>query len=93
MQLQTDLCYSYVTVILNPINAELNPICHLLALLGAHHILHVSKIRVKTSFCNIIFKIKQITSFTECKSGTTQTLPFGVNAKLEFKKYNSYIGQ
>jgi len=27
-------------------NAELNPICHLLALLGAHHILHVSRIRV-----------------------------------------------
>jgi hypothetical protein len=23
-----------------------NPICHLLALLGAHHILHVSRIRV-----------------------------------------------
>ena len=33
--------------ILNPLNAELNPICHLLSLLGAHHILHVSRIRVK----------------------------------------------
>jgi len=30
-----------------PLNAELNPICHLLALLGTHHILHVSVIRVK----------------------------------------------
>jgi len=30
----------------NPLNAELNPICHLLALLGAHRILHVSRIRV-----------------------------------------------
>jgi len=30
----------------NPLNAELNPICHLLALLGAHHILHVSRRRV-----------------------------------------------
>jgi len=29
----------------NPLNAELNPICHLLAL-GAHHILHVGMIRV-----------------------------------------------
>jgi len=29
------------------LNTELNPICHLLALLGAHHILHVSRIRVK----------------------------------------------
>ena len=32
--------------IINPLNAELNPICHLLALLGAHHILHVRGIRV-----------------------------------------------
>ena len=31
----------------NSLNADLNPICHLLALLGAHHILHVSRIRVK----------------------------------------------
>jgi len=32
--------------LINPLNAELNPICHFLALLGAHHILHVSRIRV-----------------------------------------------
>jgi len=32
----------------NPLNADLNPICHLLALLGAHHILHVSRIRVSS---------------------------------------------
>ena len=31
----------------NPVNPELNPICYLLALLGAHHFLHVSRIRVK----------------------------------------------
>ena len=36
-----------VTQYFNPLNAELNPICHLLALLAAHHILHVSRIRVK----------------------------------------------
>ena len=30
-----------------PLNAELNPICHLLALLGARHILHFFRIRVK----------------------------------------------
>ena len=35
------------TVRFNPFNAELNPICHLLTLLGAHHILHVSRVRVK----------------------------------------------
>jgi len=33
--------------VLNPLNAELNPICHLLALLGGHF-LHVSRIRVKS---------------------------------------------
>jgi len=31
----------------NPLNPELNPICYLLALLGSHHFLHVSRIRVK----------------------------------------------
>ena len=32
----------------NPLDPELNPICYLLALLGAHHFLHVSRIRVKS---------------------------------------------
>ena len=34
---------------INPLNAKLNPICHLLALLGAHHILHVSRVRVNST--------------------------------------------
>ena len=33
--------------LVNPLKSELNPICYLLALLGAHHFLHVSRIRVK----------------------------------------------
>jgi hypothetical protein len=33
--------------LLNPLNTELNPICHLLALLGAHLILHIGGIKVK----------------------------------------------
>jgi len=33
--------------VFNLLHAELNPICHLLALLGSHHIFHVSRIRVK----------------------------------------------
>jgi hypothetical protein len=33
--------------VVNPLNPELNPICYLLALLGAHHFLHVSRITVK----------------------------------------------
>jgi len=37
-----------VIIQLNPLNTELSPICHLLALLRAHHILHVSRIRVNS---------------------------------------------
>ena len=41
-----NLVPQYGSFLLNPLNAELNHICHLLALLGAHRILHVSRIRV-----------------------------------------------
>ena len=41
-------CVLYGVFNFNPLNAELNPICYLLALLGAHHFLHVSSIRVKS---------------------------------------------
>jgi len=41
---------SVIIADINPLNAELNPICHLLALLGAHPILHVSRVRVKGHF-------------------------------------------
>jgi hypothetical protein len=34
--------------VINPLNPELNPICHLLPSLGTHHFLHVSRIRVKS---------------------------------------------
>ena len=37
---------TFANRIINPLKAELNPICHLLALLGAHHIFHVSGLRV-----------------------------------------------
>ena len=40
--------YSLTILQFNPLNPELNPICYLLALLGAHHFLHVSRTRVKS---------------------------------------------
>jgi len=40
--------FSTFVFIFNPLKPELNPICYLLALLGAHHLLHVSRIRVKS---------------------------------------------
>ena len=41
------LLHKQILALFNPINPELNPICYLLALLEAHHFLHVSRIRVK----------------------------------------------
>ena len=37
----------FCILLFNPLNPELNPICYLLAFLGADHFLHVSRIRVK----------------------------------------------
>ena len=47
--LEKTLCKweKYVPLVTKGLDAELNPICCLLALLGAHHFLHVSRIRVK----------------------------------------------
>ena len=45
-------------IVINLLNTELNPICHLLALLEAHHILHISRIRVN--------------SVTECKKNVME---------------------
>jgi len=43
-----------VSTLINPLNAELNPICYLLALFGAHHILDVGRIRVNTHILGFI---------------------------------------
>jgi hypothetical protein len=43
----------------NSLNTELNSICHLLALLEAHHILHVNRIKVNAvlTFLHIILGV------------------------------------
>jgi len=51
----------------NILNEELHPICHLLALLGAHHILHVSRVRVKYRFFKAVvinFSKQEATNLT-----------------------------
>jgi transposase len=42
-----DMLAGEFSLFLNPLNAELNPICHLLAVVRTHHILHFGSIRVK----------------------------------------------
>jgi len=51
----------------NLLNAELNPICHFLALLRAHRILHVSRVRVKYRFFKAVvihFSKQEATNLT-----------------------------
>jgi len=55
---------------LNPLNAELNPICPLLALFGAHHILHVSRVRVKMSGTMPLIPLYQCFSTAGPRPGT-----------------------
>jgi hypothetical protein len=65
--------------IVNPLNTELNPVCHFLALLGAHHILHVSRIRVKWHQLDItVSQIMQNSSQHFCTlcCQTTRKVPF-----------------
>jgi len=44
----------------NPLNAKVNPIRHLLALLGAHHILHVSRIKVKVRTVHMLLTAERV---------------------------------
>jgi len=44
-----EIHYEKIMFTANPLNSELNLICNLLALLRAHHILHVSRARVNRS--------------------------------------------
>jgi hypothetical protein len=77
----------YLTSI-NPLNAEFNPIFHLLALLVAHHTVHISRIRV-----NMLYEINPLTKHSpssqrhfifsvfnrsqpKCKSGFTLRIRF-----------------
>jgi hypothetical protein len=59
----------WVSFAINPLNAELNPICYLLALLGAHHIFHVSWLRVKIKYQvpNAWYSLKQILLGNDCR--------------------------
>jgi hypothetical protein len=67
--------------IFNPLNTELNPIYPLLALLGAHHILHVSRIRVNKKIyvyeemgCSISVRV-HVTAFSPKEICTIRGFP------------------
>jgi hypothetical protein len=50
----------------NPLNAKLNAICHLLTLLGAHHILCISRIRVNCIKRAVLTQLLRGGNFKEC---------------------------
>ena len=55
----------------NPFNAELNTICHLLALLGAHPTFHVSRIRVNIYLFSTATSVRMrlsVPSYVHCLS-------------------------
>jgi len=61
---------------INPLNAELNPICHLVALLGAHHILHISRIRVKVGHGLVKGKAIPLQALTGPEGSRRLRLPY-----------------
>jgi hypothetical protein len=77
---------------INPLNAEINPIRHMLALLGAHHILHVSRIRVNMRVKRSIRKDKrnwinkQVKLAEGEKKGNIKEL-YNITRKLSQRKF------
>jgi len=63
----------------NPWNTKLNRICHLLALLGAHTFLHVSRVRVK------VMEFLKISPCLFCNSRKTHVMVTSLKAKLRYK--------
>jgi len=64
--------YFHLFESLNPLKPELNPICYLLTLLGAHHFLHVSRIRVKLlTFRRVMSYIYGAPILDVCRPHTT----------------------
>ena len=79
---------------INALNAELNSICYLLALLGAYHFLHVSRIRAKIRnkflniLCNSLFKIYNNISLYINIQGDQKV---SVHLMITIQKVTSYV--
>jgi hypothetical protein len=77
-------------VSLNPLNAELNPICHLLALLVAHPILHNNRIRVnlcKIQYFENTFTRNGMRDFRHPPRSLWDQRSYGILRSLEWSKF------
>jgi hypothetical protein len=71
---------------INPSNAELNPIFHLLALLEAHHILHISSLRVNTAPGIVTLAVRCTGSLATCApNGHLQKVTIPDAVLIQFK--------
>jgi hypothetical protein len=79
--------------VLNTLKAQLNPICHLLAFLGDHPILHISRIRVKPqgeeSKCSIHLKKHSLCNIEWSYTSTAPTRLHGVEEENFFFSYET----
>jgi hypothetical protein len=71
---------------LNPLNAKLNPICHLLALARAHHFVDVSRIRVKFPYIlnTQTLRRKHVTTQLLTGQENKQKILFGIDQNHSF---------
>jgi hypothetical protein len=60
-----DNLFSHIIRLFNPLNADLNSIYHLLALVGAHHIFHISRVRVNAVTLRHAYYIVCLVHFPE----------------------------
>jgi hypothetical protein len=79
---------SNMKLLFNPLKAKLNPICLLLALLGARHILHVSRIWFKQGLINqrhihLTMQMRKYTAMITCTVSTDTGL--GIDPVLDFQ--------
>ena len=74
----------------NPLNAELTPICHLLELLGAYHIFHVSGLRVKHAlYSPFFFSLQNAVCFIMLTCLVPVLFTFYIQGVLKLKKNNN----
>jgi hypothetical protein len=75
--------------ILKPLNAELNPIRHLLALAGGHHFVDVSRIRFNQISRYIIIRVRNIRPniVEKIKNSKYKTTSFHFSVNFIFSIY------
>ena len=64
----TDITGTLIAICINPSNAKLNPICHLLALLGGATIVVVSRLRVEVHWLAKLSEKIYLLTFSQIKN-------------------------